>query len=134
MVKSALMHLFRIGYVITAVALCSALLAQGNEEARLRSLNAELLRLRGLLYSASASEQGLIRSQASPVFDQRQTLLEALMSSQPLVALQLAFPADVLADLASSFPQSAAKLETRGSWQGPLYYFVEDGVGLQSYR
>jgi len=111
------------------------LFAQGtSDEARLRSLNAEILRLRGLLYGASEAQKAQIQSQGAPVLQQRQSLLEAFMASQPALALQLSFPADVLGDLAASFPQSAGRLESRGSWQGPLYYFVEDGVGFTRSR
>ena len=113
---------FRIRRLITvsSLALCPALFAQGNsEEARLRALNAEALRLRGLLYSATANEQAQIRSQAGATFEQRQASLESLMASLPATALRLAFPVEVLSDLAAAFPQSAARLETRGTWQGP---------------
>ena len=128
---------FRIHRLITvsSLALCPALFAQGNsEEARLRALNAEALRLRGLLYSATASEQAQIRSQAGATFEQRQASLESLMASLPATALRLAFPVEVLSDLAAAFPQSAARLETRGTWQGQLYYYIEDGVGLTSHK
>src|SRR5439155_24487281 len=77
---------------------------------------------------------GLIQSQGAPAIEQRQALLEAFMASQPALALQLSFPADVLGDLAAAFPQSAGKLESRGIWQGQLYYFVEDGVGFTRSR
>src|SRR6266545_1131524 len=77
--------------------------AQGNsEKGRLRALNADVLRLRGLLYSASPAEQAQVRSQAAPLIEQRQNLLEALMASQPRAALQLAFPGDVLAGWADN--------------------------------
>ena len=128
------MHRSWIRYAL-AITLCSALFAQGtSDEARLRSLNAEILRLRGLLYGASEAQKAQIHSQGAPVLQQRQSLLEAFMASQPALALQLSFPADVLGDLAASFPQSAGRLESRGSWQGPLYYFVEDGVGFTRSR
>ena len=108
-------HLITLAFV----AISPALFAQGSsEEGRLRALNAEALRLRGLLQSATATEQGQIRAQAVPVFEQRQTLLESLMPSLPGTALQLSFPVEVLSDLATAFPQSAGRLETRGVWQG----------------
>jgi M6 family metalloprotease-like protein len=100
----------------------------------MRGLNTEVLRLRGVLYTANATEQAQARSQAAPVFAARQSLLESLMASQPGTALQLAFPAEVLADLSAAFPQSAGQLESRGVWQGQLYYYVEDGVGGSSHK
>jgi len=120
---------------LSAVLLSSTLFAQGNsEEGRLRALNAQLLQLRGALYSAGDAQQAGIASQAGPVLQQRKALLESLMASQPATALGLAFPADVLADLGAAFPQSAASLETRGTWQGQLYYFIEDGAGTAWHR
>src|SRR5712691_5556105 len=125
----------RLLAALAAVSLSSIVLAQGNsEEGHLRALNAQALQLRGLLYTASANQQAGISSQAAPVLQQRQALLESLMASQPATALGLAFPADVLADLGGAFPQSAANLETRGTWQGQLYYFTEDGVGMAWHR
>src|SRR5438045_702474 len=107
------MHRFRI---LASLALCPVLFAQGNsEEGRLRALNGEALRLRGLLHSANASEQAQIQAQGAPVFEQRQALLESLMSSLPATALELALPPEVIADLAAAFPQSAGRLESRGA-------------------
>jgi len=118
-----------VALVLLSFVFSSALLAQGNSaEAQLRALNAETLRLRGLLQGTGNLAQ--VGTQGSPVIEQRRALLESLMASDPKAALQLAFPADVLADLANAFPASAGSLETRGAWQGTLYYHVEDGVGF----
>ncbi|PYT11241.1 MAG: hypothetical protein DMG59_27010, partial [Acidobacteria bacterium] len=45
---------------------------------------------------------------------------------RPRQALSLAFSADLLADLASRFPESASLLETQGTWQGPVEYWIAD--------
>ena len=92
-----------------ALTLCPALLAQGNSaEGRLRALNAQALQLRGTLASAGAGN-GAVHSQAATALAQRQTVLQGLMASQPAKALELAFPAEVVDDLAEAFPESAAE-------------------------
>src|SRR5438876_2777933 len=131
------MQRFSTGHLIilASFALAPAVFAQGNsEEGRLRGLNAEALRLRGLLHSANANEQAQIHAQGAAVLEQRQALLESLMSALPGTALQLAFSADVLSDLAGAFPQAAGRLESRGAWQGQLYYYIEDSPGFTSHR
>ncbi len=120
----------------TLLAAAPALFAQGNSEAaRLRSLNTDLLRLHGLLQSAAASQQAQIRSQAGAVMAQRAAALSALIASSPAEALSLAFPSDLLAELAGAFPESASLLETRGQFEGPIEYLVEDRAnGSRSIR
>ena len=118
-----------------ALALAPALFAQGNSvEGRLRAMNAQLLQLRGQLFSAAASQQGVLHSQAAPIFAQRKALLELLIESQPGLALQLGFPADVIDDLGAAFPEAASTLEARGTYQGDLLYLVGDSVGFTSHR
>src|SRR5712691_11772610 len=115
----------RVLLALAAWASISAVSAQGtSEEGPLRALNAEALRLRALLYRGAASENTATHAQAATVLTQRAALLRRLMTSQPRAALQLGFPSDVLADLAAAFPESADSIETRGTWQGTLYYFV----------
>ena len=119
----------------TPLALSAALFAQGNsEEARLRQLNAETLRLRGLLHAAPQGQAAQLRTQGAELLAQRQPLLESLIASSPSAALELAFAADTIADLAGAFPQGASKLESRGTWQGQLLYYIEDGAGLTSHK
>src|SRR5437660_788944 len=80
------MQRFSTGHLIilASLALAPAVFAQGNpEEGRLRGLNAEALRLRGLLHSANANEQAQIHAQGAAVLEQRQALLESLMSALP---------------------------------------------------
>ena len=120
MKNSALIRSF---YLITVTILAgTAVLAQqdNSAEGRLRAANAQVLRLRAQMYTAGAGEQGSIRSQAAQALAQRQAQLESLMKTNPAAAAALAFPSDVLTDLAGAFPQSAANLEERGTWQGLL--------------
>ncbi|MEK7753200.1 MAG: hypothetical protein AAB654_14850, partial [Acidobacteriota bacterium] len=60
------------------------------------------------------------------MLEQREAVLNTLIALSPADALSLAFPADLLAELAVSFPQSAARLETRGQFEGAIEYLVED--------
>jgi M6 family metalloprotease-like protein len=125
----------RTAVIWAPLALSAALFAQGNsEEARLRQLNAETLRLRGLLQAATPGQAAQLRAQGAELLAQRQPLLESLIASSPSAALELAFAADTIADLAAAFPQGAARLESRGTWQGQLLYYIEDGVVLSSHK
>lgn len=122
-------------FFVAVLAFAPAAFAQGNSVAgRLRALNAQLLQLRGQLHGAAAGQQGAIHSQAAPVFAQRKALLESLIASQPGLALQLAFPADVIGDLGTAFPEVAGNLEARGTYQGELLYMVGDAVGFTSHQ
>ena len=80
------------------------------------------------------SGHAALRSQAAPVIEQREANLSALIAENPSVALRLAFTDALLADLAAKFPQSAALLERRGAWQGPVEYIIEDGIDFRSAR
>jgi M6 family metalloprotease-like protein len=116
------------------LAVCAAAWGQASEPGQLRALNARILQLRGALASANAGDQSAVHSQAAAALTQRQAVLQSLMASAPARALELAFPADVLADLAAAFPASASLLEQRGTWRGALYVVAIDGVGFQSSR
>jgi hypothetical protein len=119
---------------LIAATLGSAAFAQNNEQALLRALNAQVLQFRGAAASADASAQSAAHSRAADALAQRQQVLQSLMASAPARALELAFPGDVLADLAATFPESASLLEERGRVSGTLYYVIEDGIGFASHR
>jgi hypothetical protein len=130
MASGALVRLF-----LAAVCLIPAAYGQGSSQAaRVRQLNNEVIRLHGLMQSSSPEEQVNLRNQAVPVFDQRETALNALIAENPAEASRLGFPQNLLADLASKFPQSSARLESRSSWSGRLEYIIEDGVNFATYR
>jgi M6 family metalloprotease-like protein len=108
---------------------------QGNsQEARLRSLNNNILNLHGQLRAASASQGNSLHSQASGVIAERFAALQALIQQDPAKALELAFDADLLATLKATFPASAAQLESRGSWEGPVDYVILDDHTLTRHR
>lgn len=103
------------------------LAAQGNsDEARLRALNNDALRLQAELHRATPAAAALVRAQAPALFDNRAQAFKALMRSNPKAALQLAFQADLAAALASDFPNVAARLESHGAWQGTADYVILD--------
>lgn len=108
--------------------------AQNNTQGQLRALNAQVLQLRGAIASGTASDQSAAHSQAAEALARRQQVLADLMATAPARALELAFPNDVLADLAETFPEAAGSLEQHGVWQGTLYYQIEDGVGFTSHK
>ena len=116
--------------ILTLVA--SAPLAQ--QTPSLAELNDRLLQLQAQLAAAAPEQAAGIRNQAAGVIQQRSRALSALIAQNPQQALALAFSQGVLAQLASSFPASAAQLESRGIWQGELEYLIEDDVSRTASR
>jgi M6 family metalloprotease-like protein len=94
--------------------------------ARVRALNSRLLQVYERLQNTPAGGAAAIRSEGAGVIAQREAVLEALIEQNPGEALRLAFPDDVLARLASAFPNAARRLETFGTWEGPIEYLVAD--------
>ncbi len=126
--------LFLIGLFMIAAAGVRSLPAQSDRSATLHGLNNELLRLHGEHQSAVTEQQAAVAHQAAPVIQNRAAALAQLVEQDPGEALKLAFSADLLADLAAVFPQSAASLESRGSWQGTVEHFVQDDAGFRTSR
>jgi hypothetical protein len=56
------------------------------------------------------------------------------MEKNPAEALRIAWPADVVADVAAAVPAARGQLESRGVWQGPVEYSVEDGADFTTHR
>src|SRR5262245_6661186 len=108
----------RLTCTVAALVYAGAAYAQGNSaEARTLALNKQLLQLHGqFTRAASASQQGQLRSQASPIIAARYAALRELMASNPAAAEKYVYSENVLADLASFFYDSASNLESRGTW------------------
>lgn len=107
----------------------STAFAQGESaEAKLRRLNGQAVSLLARYQSADAAGRAQARTEAAPVFTDRQASLQQVMRANPAEALRLAFPAELLTELRGAFPASAAALENRGKWQGKLEYLVQDGT------
>lgn len=122
--------------VCLAVALVfvSALAAQQSEASKtVARLNNEILRI----YSRSVRGGGdtsAIRQQAQELLQQREQALTALVDESPEAALDAALPADVAGEVARAFPESAARVERRGSLIGVLEIEVEDNEDLTRHR
>jgi len=97
-------------------------------------LNDRLLELQEQVSGAAPEQAVGLRNQAAGVIQFRQRALSALIAQNPQQALPLAFAPGVLAQLASSFPGSAAQLESRGVWQGELAYLIEDDESMAASR
>ena len=109
--------------------------AQQNDGAgSVRSMNNELLQLYAELQSSPGGGVGAMRQQAAALIEQRVSALASLIEQDPAEALRLAFPADVVSDLASAFPGARRQLETHGTWEGPIEYIIEDGPDYKTHR
>jgi hypothetical protein len=100
---------------------------------RMRSMNNELLQLHTQVVSDPGAAARL-RGQASAIMAQRLEALGALIEQDPMEALRVALPPEVVGDLASSFPGARALLESHGTWEGPIEYVVADSVDFRSHR
>jgi len=101
--------------------------------AGVNALNNQLLQAYAQLQSSPAAA-GSIRAQAAALFQQRASALASLIEQEPGEALRLAFPDDVLSELASAFPASRSQLEAHGQWEGPIEYIIEDSEDFKSHR
>ncbi len=130
------MHFVQRLSVCLAVALVflPALGAEQSETSKtVTRLNNEILRV----YSRSVRGGGdisAIREQAKELLRQREEALSALAAESPDAALDAALPADVAGDVARAFPESAARVERRGSLIGVLEIEVEDNEDLNDHR
>lgn len=101
------------------------------EIAQLRGLNTALLKILGQAQVASADETAIVHGRAAQVIADRAVVLEDLIGSSPQNAESLAFPPDILAQLAAAFPSLASSLEQRGEWQGTMEILVETDTSLE---
>src|SRR5690349_15841708 len=122
--------------LVAATLVCSSVArAQGNSQAaKLRQLNNQLLHLHGQLNAAINSNGNSLHSQASAVIAERFAALQALIEEDPETALEFGFDGELLEALKESFPESAAKLESQGSWTGPVQYLIFDDATLMNHR
>ncbi len=96
------------------------------EAAHMRSLNNAVLQLHGQMQRAAPHEGGLLRGRAATAIAARAAALSNLIENNPLDALSLAFSPDLLADLATKLPQSAALLEAHTAVSGPVKHWIAD--------
>jgi len=120
-------------------AVPTGVLAQGGhasesaQAAQVRALNNSVLQLHGQMQE-NASGAAWIRGQAAAVIAQRAAALTALIEKDPRAALSFAFSPELLADLATKFPQSATQLESHATLSGQLEHWIEDGADLKTSR
>jgi M6 family metalloprotease-like protein len=93
---------------------------------QLRGLNNRLLLLHAQAQQLTPGEAGAVRREAAQVIAQRAAALRALIRQDPRAALTFAFSTDLLARLAARFPASASRLESDGTWEGPIEVWVAD--------
>src|SRR5262249_14854273 len=97
---------------------------QMDAEARARGLSNDLLRLHSDFRSGSPRVVAAQRSHAALLIEQRAEAYQTLIRTSPRQALALAFSPKTLAELSAAFPESAAKLESYGTWRGSIEQWV----------
>ncbi|HEY6129619.1 MAG TPA: NEW3 domain-containing protein [Candidatus Acidoferrum sp.] len=128
--------------LLAAIFLCTSLpsgaFAQGNSAlhesqraAQVRALNNSVLQLHGQIQE-NASGTAAIRGQAATVLAKRAAALQALIQENPHSALSFAFSPELLADLATKFPDSAAYLESHVTASGAIEHWVMDSPDLKT--
>ena len=124
--------LYAIELITVLAAWAPSAVAQSSPQAdQLRSYNAQVLALE----SAAPDVHGAATDvMATKLLALRAKSMQTLIVENPAEALALAFPADVLADLAASFPEHRGYLEQRGAWQGELEYLIEDDAAMSRHR
>ena len=99
--------------------------------AQVRALNNAVLQLHGQMQENASGAAGA-RSQAAVVLAQRAAALQTLIKEEPHAALTFAFSPELLADLATKFPDLAAQLESHTTLSGPIEHWIFDGVDTKS--
>lgn len=107
------------------------LLADSPLAAQVQALNSRLLQLHASVRDGGGSSD-VLRTQASAVIQDRAAALSALVADEPSKALRLAFASELLADLATEFPASAASLESHATLRSTVEYWTEDAADLKS--
>ena len=121
--------------VVGVGSMVPALMAQNDpSEARVRGFNNQLLTVYGRLFSSPGAEAIALRGQFGRIIQQRQALLGQMIANNPTQALNFAFSEDVLGRMSAAFPESAAKLESQGAWEGEVEAIVFDRPDLSSHR
>src|SRR5262249_7277367 len=93
-----------------------------------------LLHLHGQLQHADPTSARMLRGQAATVISQRWTTLGNLIQTDPRKALSFAFSPELLTEMASKFPQSAAQLESHSTMTGSVEHWIADGPGFKTSR
>ena len=120
--------LYAIALITVLAAWAPSAVAQSSPQAdQLRSYNAQVLALES---AAPAVHGAATDVTMTKLLALRAKSMQTLIVENPAEALALAFPADVLADLAASFPEQRGYLEQRGAWQGELEYLIEDDAAM----
>jgi M6 family metalloprotease-like protein len=103
----------------------SSSLHESERASQVRALNNSVLQLHGQMQENASAAAG-IHSQATIVLAQRAAALQALIQEDPHAALSFAFSPELLADLATKFPEATNLLEKHGTWQGTAEVSVTD--------
>jgi M6 family metalloprotease-like protein len=93
---------------------------------RIHELNNDVLRLDSALREAIPARSAELRNQALAALATRAAALTALMDSDPHEVLASVFSPELLAHLATRFPEAASNLEIQGTWSGPAETWVYD--------
>jgi len=128
--------------ILISNLMLSGLFAQGNSASnsqprgkeradQVRALNNSVLRLHEQLQQ-NAADTATIHGQAATVLAQRSTALLTLIQEDPHTALSFSFSADLLADLAAKFPNTASYLESHITVTGPVEHWVMDSPDLKT--
>ncbi|MBM3803323.1 MAG: hypothetical protein FJW26_13560 [Acidimicrobiia bacterium] len=127
--------LFAVLLLLSLLGTTPALQSPGKANgARLRGLNGSLLQLVSQLRRTGPDSADALREQIRSIGRQRQEALEALIQARPAEAASLAFPEELVAELAALNSDLAARLEIYGLWQGTVEYIVEDDEAMASHR
>ena len=120
---------------VTGIAVClmaGACIAGAQTEARtnraqaLLRLNNELLGVQARMQEAAPESLETLRREGGAILRARASGLSALIQEDPTRALSLAFPPELLQNLAATFSEDSSSLESHGTWQGPIQISVLD--------
>ena len=106
---------------------------ESERAAQVRALNNSVLQLHGQMQENASGAAG-IHSQAAIVLVQRAAALQTLIQEEPHAALTFAFSPDLLADLATKFPDSATQLESHATLTGSIEHWILDGAGMKTSK
>lgn len=103
-----------------------------DKAALVRGLNNRVLSIEADAQAAGAGTLAALMDEANATIHQRAAALADLIAANPREAIQFAFSPEVVADLATKFPQAVSDLETQGTWQGQVERWVLDSADLKS--
>jgi M6 family metalloprotease-like protein len=106
---------------------------ESERAAQVRALNNGVLQLHGQMQENASGTSG-IHSQAAIVLAQRAAALRTLIQEDPHAALTFAFSPELLADLATKFPDSAAQLESHITLSGAIEHWIFDSADVKSSK